>query len=934
VRRARITPLLQQRRHGPCPILTVSANAPLAVDSDEGLLCDACNQFYHLDCLPPSSEESARRLHDAANAGQPTPDWFCPDCDVGAAGDDDTRSEVGHPPSPMPCDAGAAAAQSQTVPSKVRAYFLYARGGAGKTFLDQIVLDYVRSQGAIALAMSSSGIGALLLQGGRTVHSRLRVPITLKAESTLNFSDNSALANLLRKTTLLLWDEATMMPRQMLEMIDAKLRELMGTDVPFGGKLLLLTGDWRQLLPIARGRPMTVNATHLQSDLWRHFAVLTLTENERIKRRLGPSPTAARRAQLMWWDDFLLALGEGAHELGPAVRDTDGNAMDDARRVIFDASLVCRGDRAAFINRVYPRLEERAFAALSTRGDDAVQTAAMHKWGEYLRDRIVLAPWLDDVTTINDEITAKLPGDVIELLSTDCALDDDAHVWPSEVCNTFDPSGMPPHRLLLKRGSIVMLMRNLKGHERHGLCNGTRLMVLKAARRNLRLMIVTGDKQHLGTVVDLPRIRIDADDGKLPFKLRRIQFPVLPPSRAAFLRSSHPQPLTARTALTPRVPMPKRDRWCPPSPYPSTNRSPKRSRRWGCTSPSPCLHTASCTSPPRASAIPTASASSSNHMRSRERTSTRMHVAGARSTSSIPKSFARRSRRSTSTWPHRATHCRVCMRCARALPLRKGRLRPGALPTRMSMHRWRSSRSLCSPAQIWRTCRRSKLRGRPCTSICLCRTTTAATLTPCLEPLNPPTQIPNRRPPGAVRLFRSASTLTVSTITATLGATTATATTKTASTTSVRLRRTRPVIVPQTLCEAPSRRSGLRMRMKTATLTASPMRSRASTTSPPPRCSPQGFAHPRTTMRKRTCATRCSVVSVWPCCDTCWVASWSDAARRVRSGDQCCVLALCASRASTPDVCRGRVTGPHRPRGAVGFCVRLCTLVARLKSQP
>ena len=41
------------------------------------------------------------------------------------------------------------------------------------------LLSMVHSQGNIALAMASSGIAALLLQGGRTVHSGMKVPIHL-----------------------------------------------------------------------------------------------------------------------------------------------------------------------------------------------------------------------------------------------------------------------------------------------------------------------------------------------------------------------------------------------------------------------------------------------------------------------------------------------------------------------------------------------------------------------------------------------------------------------------------------------------------------------------------------------------------------------------------------------------------------------------------
>lgn len=51
-------------------------------------------------------------------------------------------------------------------------FYLGSFGGAGKTFIINLMLARVRSQGRIALAMASSGIAALLLDGGTTAYSR------------------------------------------------------------------------------------------------------------------------------------------------------------------------------------------------------------------------------------------------------------------------------------------------------------------------------------------------------------------------------------------------------------------------------------------------------------------------------------------------------------------------------------------------------------------------------------------------------------------------------------------------------------------------------------------------------------------------------------------------------------------------------------------
>ena len=94
-----------------------------------------------------------------------------------------------------------------------RAFFIDGPGGTGKTFLYNTLLAKVRSQGRIPLAMASSGIAALLLTGGRTVHFRLKVPIPLNETSVCNIPKQSALAILIQKASLLVWDEAPMVHR-------------------------------------------------------------------------------------------------------------------------------------------------------------------------------------------------------------------------------------------------------------------------------------------------------------------------------------------------------------------------------------------------------------------------------------------------------------------------------------------------------------------------------------------------------------------------------------------------------------------------------------------------------------------------------------------------------------------------------------------------
>ena len=75
-------------------------------------------------------------------------------------------------------------------------FFVYGFGGTGKTFLWQILSAAVRCRGDIVLNTASSGIASLLLQGGRTAHSRFGIPINPDDFTTCTLPQGSDKANL------------------------------------------------------------------------------------------------------------------------------------------------------------------------------------------------------------------------------------------------------------------------------------------------------------------------------------------------------------------------------------------------------------------------------------------------------------------------------------------------------------------------------------------------------------------------------------------------------------------------------------------------------------------------------------------------------------------------------------------------------------------
>ena len=123
-------------------------------------------------------------------------------------------------------------------------FFIDAPGGTGKTFIVMAILNKIRGYGKIALAMATTGISSILLPGGRTVHSKLKVPILLDEDSVIApmINEKSALHALIKQTSILVIDEITMATRRMFNAIDRSLREVLQSEAPFGGLTVLMSG--------------------------------------------------------------------------------------------------------------------------------------------------------------------------------------------------------------------------------------------------------------------------------------------------------------------------------------------------------------------------------------------------------------------------------------------------------------------------------------------------------------------------------------------------------------------------------------------------------------------------------------------------------------------------------------------------------------------
>jgi hypothetical protein len=175
--------------------------------------------------------------------------------------------------------------------------FINGPGGTGKTYIENLILNTMRSRGDIALAVASSGIVALLLSGGQMAHSYLKIPIVLDCMSFCYIRKQDDLAVLICQTKLILWDEVPMTNKLAFEAVDRTLRDLTDRNEPFGGIVFVMSGDFRQVLPvIPRGSHADIiSASIKNSYLWESVEVFHLLENIRASDVVVVHPDLGNR---------------------------------------------------------------------------------------------------------------------------------------------------------------------------------------------------------------------------------------------------------------------------------------------------------------------------------------------------------------------------------------------------------------------------------------------------------------------------------------------------------------------------------------------------------------------------------------------------------------------------------------------------------------
>ncbi|XP_072392548.1 ATP-dependent DNA helicase pif1-like [Diabrotica undecimpunctata] len=271
-----------------------------------------------------------------------------------------------------------------------------------------------------------------------------------------------------------------------LEALNRTLKDLRNDSRCFGGAMILLSGDFRQILPvIPRSTAVNeINACLKSSNLWRYVKKLQLTTNMRVTLL---NDTSAEN-----FSEQLLTIGNGQV------------LVDELSGLISFLNHFCNfvSSKDELINNVFPNI------------------ISNYKNNEWLSERAILAAKNKDVDDLNYIIQNKIIGTMHSFKSIDCVSnEDEATNYPIEFLNSLDVPGLPPHNLRLKVGSVVIMLRYINQPK---LCNGTRLVVSKLINNVIYATILIG--KFKGEEVLIPRIPMIPTD--MPFEFKRLQFPI------------------------------------------------------------------------------------------------------------------------------------------------------------------------------------------------------------------------------------------------------------------------------------------------------------------------------------------------------------------------------------------------------------------------
>lgn len=277
--------------------------------------------------------------------------------------------------------------------------------------------------------------------------------------------------------------------KAVLGCVNDVLCEIMGIfDKPFGGKTIVLLGDFRQTSPVIRGgsEAEIVAASIKSSPLWQYFD---------IHRLIHP----IRNAQDPAFAAFVNSIGDGAGPNIPLTNLKVVTAKEDVIDFIFPPSVVTSPSLAV--------------------------------------KRSILAPTNRQVDAYNSTILNRVDGQLRTFFAADKLKEcEDANLPPSagvlDYVMRHTPPGLPPHSVSVKVGAVCRLLRNFSIDR--GLVKNVRVVVTDVGSRLITVRVICADNSSPPSEdILLPRIVFETQL-RSGHTLSRRQFPIAPAYATTF----------------------------------------------------------------------------------------------------------------------------------------------------------------------------------------------------------------------------------------------------------------------------------------------------------------------------------------------------------------------------------------------------------------
>lgn len=162
--------------------------------------------------------------------------------------------------------------------------FLTGKAGTGKSFVTDLFVEWAEENDKSILVCAPTGIAALNI-GGSTIHRTFKLPINYVSQSSHLYSSSESAA-MIEKADIVLIDEVSMLRADTFSHVEYKMRESVLSGSAFGGKQIIVVGDFYQLPPVIKNEEKADLKNHygghyaFESHAWKEakFKMIELDE--------------------------------------------------------------------------------------------------------------------------------------------------------------------------------------------------------------------------------------------------------------------------------------------------------------------------------------------------------------------------------------------------------------------------------------------------------------------------------------------------------------------------------------------------------------------------------------------------------------------------------------------------------------------------------